>query len=190
MPAAAFTPLPITSPTTAATRPSCSTNASYQSPPTCTWRLPERNRCASIRPFTTGRRSGSRLRCSVSAVECSRSNSVARSTASAHWPASASRKTPSSWEIFCGPGEREPQRAQRPPGGEQRQPHPGALVAGEHRLDHALVGARVGELLAQVSGDSANTGRRLFTAMVEHVGVVERDLIPGDALQVGDAARR
>ena len=53
-------------------------------------------------PGSWGRSLGRRLRCSSSAVRCSRSNSSARSTASAHWPASASRKTRSSSVISLG----------------------------------------------------------------------------------------
>ena len=85
----------MTSPTTSTSRPSGSPNTSYQSPPTSASAEPARNRAASSTPGMSGRRSGSRLRCRVTAVARSRSYRRARSSAIAHWPARAPRKASS-----------------------------------------------------------------------------------------------
>ena len=90
----------MTSPTVTASRLSGSRNTSYQSPPTSVDL--GRYLASRTKPRTLGNSSGSRLRCSVTAAVCSFSYISARSTASAHWPASASRKTRSSSRIVRG----------------------------------------------------------------------------------------
>ena len=74
----------MTSPVAIASLPSGSLKASYQSPPISMLRVTGMQRAAMIMPGTVGSVSGRRLRWSVSAVRCSRSYSVARSSASAH----------------------------------------------------------------------------------------------------------
>ena len=54
MPAAAVSPLPMTSPTAMASRPSASRNASYQSPPISMFRATGRYRASMTRPGTSG----------------------------------------------------------------------------------------------------------------------------------------
>ena len=68
MVAAAWTPLPTTSPTTKARRPSGSEIVSNQSPPTSTAAVPGRYRAETIAPSIEGSVSGRTLRCSVSAI--------------------------------------------------------------------------------------------------------------------------
>ena len=130
MPAAASRPLPMTSPTVTASRRSGRRNTSYQSPPTSVDL--GRYLASSARPATRGSSPGSRLRCRVTAAVCSFSYISARSTASAHWPARASRKTRSSSRIVRGLPKENRSAPSGMPRREQRQADPGLLVAGVH----------------------------------------------------------
>ena len=70
---AARRPLPITSPTTKATRWSSISRQSYQSPPTRSPRSPATYRAAKARPSRLGRLDGSSERCRVLAAFASSS---------------------------------------------------------------------------------------------------------------------
>ncbi len=176
MPAAADSPLPMTSPAATARRPSGSRNASYQSPPISMFRVTGRSLASRMMPGTLGSRSGSRLRCSVSAVVCSRSNSEARSTASAHWPASASRNTRSSSVIFRG---RENENRSAPiadPAASNGIPTQARSSVWDRNRSRSATSAKVRR---SASGFSTITGRRVVMARLMTLGTSSGMSSPG-----------
>src|SRR5580698_620545 len=167
IPAAAVRPLPITSPSATASRWSASRKASYQSPPISMF-LAGRYLATNTRPGTLGSWSGSRLRCSVSAVLCSRSYSPARSTASWHCPASASRKTRSSSVIFLGrPKENRSAPSGAPAASSGR---PTQDRSSEAATRSGSISSSPSNCLRRSSGSSTSTGRRVAIALVITLG--------------------
>ena len=90
---AARSPWPATSPIENAMRPSGKRNASYQSPPTIASCAPGKYAASNASRSSTGKRSGSSARCSVSATWCSRAYTCAASTDTATRNASSDHKS-------------------------------------------------------------------------------------------------
>ncbi len=118
-------------------------------------------------PGTVGRLSGSRLRWRVSAVLCSRSYSVARSRASAHWPASASRKTRSSSVIWRGRVKENRSAPSDAPDDNSGMP---TQAFSSVFARNSVRSISPSKCLRSASGLSSNNGRRAWMAAVITLG--------------------